>query len=506
MSASPSMAPLEGFARAVAAVSVALGTFMQVLDGTIANVALPTIAGDLGVSPSQGLWVITTFAVANAVSVPLTGWLMGRYGVVRTYTVSVLLFTLASLLCGLAWNLGSLITFRVLQGMSSGPLVPGSQVLLTSIFPPQQRGTALTIWIMTALIAPVCGPLLGGFICDNWAWPWIFLVNLPIGLACAAGCWRYLATRETPTRKLPVDRVGFALLFTWVGALQVLLDQGKDADWFSSPVIVVLAVVAALGFATFVIWELTDPHPIVDLLLFRRPAFSLGVLSFSLSYALYLANALLLPLWLQTHLGYTATWAGLVLVPTGIVPLILAIPGTKLMERVGLRWGATVSLLAMALAFHARAALTPAASFQDILVPTAISGVGTTVFFSSMMTLALEGLSQPQMPSGAGLLNFSRMTAAAFAVSLVNTLWDRREAFHQTHLAENATLFSPLWRQAVEQLQANGLGLQQSAAALYRPLLDQAYALAFIDVSWLSAWITLLLVPLMWTARKRAAS
>ena len=190
---------------AVTAIALALGTFMQVLDSTIANVSIPTIAGNLGVSTSQGTWVVTSFAVANGVSVPLTGWLMQRYGVVKTFVGSVLLFTVASFLCGISWSLSSLIIFRVLQGAVSGPMIPGSQALLLSIFPANRRGTALGVWSMTTLVAPVCGPLLGGYISDNWSWPWIFFINVPIGLLCGFMSWRSLASRETATRRLPVD-------------------------------------------------------------------------------------------------------------------------------------------------------------------------------------------------------------------------------------------------------------------------------------------------------------
>ncbi|HSM99097.1 MAG TPA: DHA2 family efflux MFS transporter permease subunit, partial [Gallionella sp.] len=261
-------APLKGAVLAITSIALALGTFMQVLDNTIANVSLPTIAGNLGASTEQGTWVITSFAVSNGVSVPLTGWLMGRYGVVRTFVMSVLLFTLASFLCGVAWSLPSLILFRIFQGAVSGPMIPGSQALLISIFPSNKRATALGIWSITTLVAPICGPIMGGYISDNYHWSWIFLINVPVGLLAATLCWRNLAARETPTRKLPIDRVGLGLLVLWVGSLQIMLDLGKERDWFSSPTIITLACIAAVGFAFFLIWELTDDHPVVDLRLF----------------------------------------------------------------------------------------------------------------------------------------------------------------------------------------------------------------------------------------------
>ncbi len=313
------------------ALALALGTFMQVLDSTIANVSIPTISGYLGVATDQGTWVITLFAMANGVSVPLTGWLMARYGVVTTFAASVALFTAASFLCGIAWDLPSLLLFRVVQGAVSGPMIPGSQALLLSIFPATSRGFALSIWSMTTLVAPICGPILGGWISDNATWRWIFFINVPVGIFCAWVCYMGLRSRETPTFRRPVDTIGFLLLVAWVGALQVMLDRGADEDWFASAAIVALAVVAAIAFAAWLIWELTEPNPIVDLSLFKSRNFTFGVLVFCVVYAFFFGGNVLQPLWLQTRLGYIATWAGLVAAPSGVVAVVL----TPLFARFG---------------------------------------------------------------------------------------------------------------------------------------------------------------------------
>src|SRR5277367_2994576 len=262
-------APLIGGARRITLLALALATFMQVLDTTIANVSIPTIAGYLGVSSDQGTWIITSFAVANGVSVPLTGWLMRRFGVVRTFVTSVALFTAASFLCGISTGMTELILFRVLQGAVSGPIIPGSQALLLTLFPENRKGTALAIWSMTTLVAPICGPILGGYISDNYAWGWIFLINVPVGLLCALVCWRFLKAHESPTHVLKMDRVGLVLLIVWVGSLQVMLDQGKDADWFNSNTIVILCIVCVVSLAAWIIWELGEQAPIVDLTLFK---------------------------------------------------------------------------------------------------------------------------------------------------------------------------------------------------------------------------------------------
>jgi DHA2 family multidrug resistance protein len=276
---------ITGAKRALVALALAFGTFMQVLDTSIANVAIPTIAGNLGVSTDQGTWVITSFAVSNGICVPLTGWLMQRYGVVRTFVFSVLAFTAASFLCGISWSLPSLVVFRVLQGAVSGPMIPGSQALLLMLFPPERKGTALAIWSITTLVAPVTGPVLGGFISDNWTWPWIFYINVPVGIFAGLICYRYLKNYDTPTRRLPIDTVGLGLLTVWVGSLQIMLDKGKDLDWFNSTPILVLAIVSVVGFASWLIWELTERYPVVDLSLLKHRNFAIGTLGYCLGYA-----------------------------------------------------------------------------------------------------------------------------------------------------------------------------------------------------------------------------
>jgi DHA2 family multidrug resistance protein len=494
--------PLGGMPLAFASVALALGTFMQVLDSTIANVAVPTVAGNLGVSADQGTWVITSFAVANGVSVPLTGWLMGRYGVVRTFVAAVGLFTIASLLCGIAWNLNVLIFFRVVQGAVSGPMIPGSQALLLMIFPPKKRSTALAIWSMTTLVAPVCGPILGGYICDNWSWPWIFLINGPVGLVCTLVCWRYLKDRETPTRKLPVDGTGFALLVVWVGALQVMLDTGKDADWFASTPIVVEALVAIIGFVAWVIWEVTDEHPIVDLSLFRSRNFAIGTLAFSLSYAVFFGNNLLLPLWLQTQMGYIATWAGLVAAPSGVVAFFLTPIGARFMGKVDARIAATIALGAFSLSFWMRSGYTPDATFWDFMKPMLVQGIGMSLFFTSMLNISFD-VPPARFPAASGLSNFSRISAGSFAASMTTTLWDRRAALHQTRYAEAIGSGPPsVWNDALHRMQETGLSMAQAVGAATQTVARQASIQAALDFFWASALISLLLIPIVWFTRR----
>jgi DHA2 family multidrug resistance protein len=497
-------AGLAGGRKALVAVALALGTFMQVLDTTIANVSIPTIAGNLGVSTDQGTWVITSFAVANGVCVPLTGWLMQRFGVVRTFCVSIALFTLASLLCGLAWSLPSLIAFRVLQGACSGPMIPGSQALLIEVFGPAKRPTALAIWSLTTLLAPIAGPLLGGYISDNYVWPWIFLINVPVGVFCASICWNNLKSQETPTRRLPIDRVGLFLLFVWVGTLQILLDKGKDLDWFNSPIIVVMTLVTLVAFAAWLIWELTDAHPIVDLSLFKSRSFTLGAIALCLGYAVFFGNVVLMPLWLQSFLGYTATWAGEVSAPSGITAVIASIALSRFMNRFDPRVLAACSFGIFAMSYFMRAGLTADAGIFSFIAPQLVQGVAMGLFFISLLAVVFDGLPPAKIPAASGMSNFMRITAGSFATSLTTTLWDRRETLHQSRLADTATVYSPVLQQSLAQLHARGLGDQAAAGALTEALVGQSYLLSSLDLFYLSGWLCLALIPLCFLVRRPA--
>ena len=494
-------APLSGGALILGTVALSLATFMNVLDTSIANVSIPAIAGDLGVSPSQGTWVITSFGVANAISVPLTGWMTQRFGAVRLFTASVLLFVLASWLCGLAPSIEMLIAFRVLQGAVAGPMIPLSQTLLLSSYPKAKAGTALAMWSITTLVAPVMGPLLGGWITDNISWPWIFYINIPVGLAAAAATWALYAKRETPTRKLPIDAVGLGLLVLWVGALQVMLDKGKELDWFASGQVVALGVAAVVGFAFFLAWELTEKHPIVDLRLFARRNFWTGALSISLGYGLFFGNVVLLPLWLQQHMGYTATAAGWVLAPVGLLAILLSPFVGRNVGRIDPRWFATVSFLVFALVLWMRGHFNTQADVATIILPTVVQGVAMACFFIPLVSLTLSGLPPERIPAASGLSNFVRITAGSFGTSIATTLWDDRAAMHHAHLTEQIAYGSNTTADALARLGSAGLGPQQALGQLERLVDQQAFMLAANDVFLVSAAIFVLLIGVVWLAR-----
>jgi len=493
--------PLSGVPLALGTVALSLATFMNVLDTSIANVSIPAIAGDLGVSPDQGTWVITSFGVANAISLPLTGWLTRRFGQVKLFTASVLLFVIASFLCALAPSLSLLILFRVLQGAVAGPMIPLSQSLLLSSYPKDRSGSALAVWSMTTLVAPVVGPLLGGWITDNISWPWIFYINVPVGIVAALVTWTVYRTRETATAKVPVDAVGLGLLVIWVGAMQVMLDKGKDLDWFNSTQIVVLACVAAVAFAIFLVWELTEEHPIVDLSLFERRNFWVATIALLFAYGLFFGNVVLLPLWLQQYMGYTATLAGLVLAPVGVFGILVTPLIGRISNRVDPRILVTASFAVFALVFLMRSHFNTDATIGVLVLPTLIQGVGVAAFFIPLLQITLDGLPPERIPAASGLSNFARITAGSFGTSITTTLWDRRATLHHAQLVEHLTASDPSTAQALGTLHAGGVGADQSYALLNRLVDQQAFVLSADDIFYVSGLLFLALIFLVWLAR-----
>lgn len=493
--------PLSGSARLWGTFALSAATFMNVLDTSIANVSLPAIAGDLGVSPNQGTWVITSFGVANAIAVPLTGWLSQRFGQVRLFITSVLLFVLASWMCGLAPNMTTLIAFRALQGFVAGPMIPLSQALLLSSYPPALAGLAIALWSMTTLVAPVMGPLLGGWITDNIAWPWIFYINIPVGFGAAFITWSIFHKRETVTRKLPIDSIGLALLVIWVGALQIMLDKGHELDWFHSGEVVALGLVALVGFVAFLIWELTEEHPVVDLTLFKRRNFWAGVLALSVGYGLFFGNVVLLPLWLQQFMGYTSTQAGMILAPVGLMAILFSPLVGKNISKVDPRRFAAFAFLVFALVLWMRSNFNTQADFATIMVPTVIQGVAMAFFFIPLMTITLSGITPDRIPSASGVSNFVRITAGSFGTSIATTVWQDRAATHHAHLAEAVNQGSVAANSTLSGLASAGLSPEQALATVNRLLDQQAYMLAASDVFYVSALIFLALIPVVFLTR-----
>ena len=494
--------PLQGGALAMLTLVLSLATFMLVLDSTIANVAIPTIAGDLGASSSQGTWVITSFGVANAISIPITGWLAKRFGEVRLFLIATLLFVLASWLCGIAHSLEMLIVFRVLQGAVAGPIIPLSQSLLLNNYPPEKRGMALAFWSMTIVVAPICGPILGGWISDNIHWGWIFFINVPIGLAVVLISWKILEGRESRISHQPVNTIGLILLALGVGALQLMLDQGRELDWFNSTEIVVLTIIAAVGLIALIIWELTDDNPVVDVSLFKSRNFTVGCVSTSLAFLVYSGTVVLIPLLLQQVYNYTATWAGLAAAPVGLLPILLAPIIGKFGNKIDMRILITVSFMVYALTFYWRAVtFEPEMTFMDVALPQFVQGLAVACFFMPLTTITLSGLPPEKMASASSLFNFLRTLAGSIGTSLTTFIWYNREAVHHTQLTEVINPYNPISQQFFQTMGSFGLSEEQTASYIARQITAQGFIIGANEIFLVSAITFISLVVLIWFAK-----
>ncbi|MDC9613886.1 multidrug efflux MFS transporter permease subunit EmrB [Xenorhabdus khoisanae] len=494
--------PLTGAKLALLTISLAMATFMLVLDSTIANVAIPTIAGNLGASISQGTWVITSFGVANAISIPITGWLAKRFGEVKLFLWATAIFTLASWLCGVSNSLGMLILFRIIQGLAAGPVLPLCQSLLLNNYPPAKRNMALALWSVMIVVAPICGPILGGYISDNYQWGWIFFINIPIGIAIIFAVMQILRGRETETAIKPIDIVGLFLLVIGIGCLQTMLDQGKELDWFNSTEIIILTLIAVIALTFLIIWELTDDHPIIDLSLFKRRNFSIGTLSISLGFMMYFGSIVLLPQLLQEVFGYTATWAGFAAAPVGLLPLLLSPIIGKFGHKIDMRYIVTFSFVTYTACFYWRAyTFEPGMDFATAAWPQFFQGLAMACFFMPLTTITLSGLAPEQMASASSLSNFTRILAGSIGTSLTTTMWTQRESIHHSNLTEYINPYNPNYQQIHHQLSQLGMNDTQIAAYLAKQITQQGLIISANEIFWLSAGVFLVLTLLVWMAK-----
>ncbi|MEE9901759.1 DHA2 family efflux MFS transporter permease subunit [Acinetobacter haemolyticus] len=430
-------AELSGGRLLLAAFVIALSNFMVVLDTTIANVSVPHITGNLAVSSSQGTWVITSYAVAEAICVPLTGWLAGRFGTVRVFVFGLIGFTVFSFLCGLATSLEMLVFFRIGQGLCGGPLMPLSQTLLMRIFPPEKHAQAMGLWAMTTVIGPILGPILGGLISDNLSWHWIFFINIPVGIFCVLAAMRLLSVAETKTEKLRIDAIGLGLLVLWIGALQLMLDLGHEKDWFNSSSIIVLALIAVIGFIVFMIWELTEKHPVVNLYVFRHRGFAVSVTALAFGFGAFFGSIVLIPQWLQINLGYTATWAGYLTATMGFGSLTMSPIVAKLSTKYDPRALASFGLALLGVVTLMRAFWVTDADFMALAWPQILQGFAVPFFFIPLSNIAMGSVLPQEMASAAGLMNFLRTMAGAIGASIAVTIWDDHTKVARSEMANS---------------------------------------------------------------------
>jgi DHA2 family multidrug resistance protein len=476
------------------AVVVALAAFMEVLDTSIANVALPYMAGNLGASNDQSTWVLTSYLVSNAIILPISGWLAGALGRKRFFMACLGIFTVSSLLCGIAPNLGLLLLFRVLQGGGGGGLQPMAQAILADSFPPQQRGLAFALYGITAILAPTVGPTLGGWITFNYSWRWIFFINLPVGVITWILVRRfvddppYLARIKAAGVKL--DYIGIALLTLGIGALQVSLDRGQEDDWFGSRVITTLVIVATVCLVSLVIWEWFQKSPLIDVRMFKNFNFaSASLMLFTLGILLFSA-LVLMPQFLQTLLGYTSELAGLALSAGGLVLLFeMPIMGqltTKVQARYLIAFGWFALSIAM---FFSTRRIDLQLSFHAAVWLRIAQVIGLGFLFVPITLVAYVGIPPEKNNAVAGIANFMRNMGSSVGTSLVTTMIARRSQFHQARLVQNARVDNPNFVKAANALSGHlasaGLGSyrgqQQAYARIYQSLQEQAASLAYID-------------------------
>jgi MFS transporter, DHA2 family, multidrug resistance protein len=492
--------PLQGTDLLLVTVAISLATFMEVLDMTIVNVSVPSIAGTLGVSPNEGTWTITSYTLAAAIMQPLTGWLARRFGEVRTFTASTLLFVISSALCGVAVNMPMLVVFRLMQGLVSGPMAPMAQSLLMRSYPPEKRGAAMGIWGMVVFVAPIFGPILGGWITDNLSWPWLFYINVPVGLIAATAVWGLLRRRETVRHRVPVDVTGLLLLFAGVGALQFMLDNGNEKDWFGSPVIIAAAVAAVICLTLLIAWELTERHPVVDLHLFRFRNFRVGMAGLCAGYAAFFGITVIVPLFLETTVGYTATQAGMASAPVGLLGIfLLPIVGAYL-PRLNMRVLATCGFLLVGTVTYWLSGLTETATFWQYALPRVLQGVGMSFIFLPMQQILLSDIDATQLASAAGLSNFLRNITGSMSTAGCIWLWSNRTDYHHATLAEHVTA-GGAWTDWSARLANAGLDGGSTLAHTENVLMQQARVIGANDVCRVLTALLIVVLPLVWLAR-----
>src|SRR5262249_29976680 len=477
------------------AVVVAMAAFMEFLDTSIANVALPYMAGNLGASNDESTWILTSYLASNAIVLPLSGWFAGFLGRKRFFMICLALFTLSSLLCGLAPNLGAIILFRTMQGAAGGGLQPMSQAILADSFPPQQRGLAFAVFGVTAVVAPTIGPTLGGWITDNYSWRWIFFINLPVGILALFLIFFLIedppwATGVGAGASVKFDYIGLGLLALGIGALQVMLDKGQEEDWFGSRFILTLAIVAAVCLVSLVLWEWFQKAPIIEVRLFRNfNFFSANLMIFVFGIVLF-ASLVMVPQFLQTLVGYTSTLAGLVLSGGGVLVLFLMPVVGTLTTKVQARYLIAFGWLAIALSMYiSTQKLDLQISFRTASLVRVAQVAGIGFLFVPITLVSYIGMPAEKSNAIAGLLNFMRNIGSSIGTSLVTTMIARRAQVHQSYLVAHVTPGSATFRESVtalaHRLTAAGLdsnlALRQAQARIYRQTIAQATTLAYID-------------------------
>jgi DHA2 family multidrug resistance protein len=500
--------------RWIVAITVMLPTLIEIVDTTVVNVSLDHIRGSLSAGIDESTWAITSYLVSNAIIIPMTGWLSRLFGRKRYLIFSIFLFTFSSFMCGSSWNLQSLVFFRVLQGIGGGALQPLSQAILLETFPPRQHGMAMAIFGMGVTSGPIIGPLLGGWITDNWSWHWIFFINVPIGFISILMVLFFIVDPPYMERKkMKIDYWGLLFLAIGLGCLQIVLDKGEREDWFSSGFITWMSYISISSLIMFILIEFFAENPIINLRIFRNLSFSSGnIIMFFIFFNLF-GSIVLLPIYLQTLMGYTSFLAGLVLGPGGIVTMIALPIAGKLITKTNPKAILAFGIAVTAYSVHLMAQFNLHADLYTIIWPRVVLGIGMSFIFIPLTTMTMSGIRKEEMGNATGIFNLLRNLGGSFGVAFITTMLARRAQFHQVHLIEHLTPFDINFQQALPQisriLQDRGFipsfQNQGSWGLIYNQVLRQASMLSFNDAFHLLSIITMLILPLVLLMKKGEA-
>lgn len=495
----------------IVAISVMFATFMEVLDTTVVNVSLPHIAGSLSATVDEATWALTSYLVANAVVLPLTGWLANYFGRKRLLLAAVMGFTTSSVLCGLAPTLPVLIIFRIVQGASGGALQPLSQAVMLEAFPPQDRGKAMGLWGLGVVVAPMLGPVLGGWLTDSYSWRWVFYINLPVGLISVIMTRMFIF--DPPYIRRPragVDYWGIGMLAVGIGALQVVLDKGQEEDWFSSHMIAALSIIAAICLIAFIVYELRAAHPVVNLRVFQVRTYATGVFLMTvLGFVLY-GSLVLLPVFLQTLLGYPALQAGIAMAPRGLGSFI-AMPITgAILARFDPRKLLGFGIVGAAVTLFQLSHLNLSAGYWDIFWPQFLQGLALALLFVPLTTVTMDPIRQEEMGNATSIFNLMRNLGGSFGIAGTTTLLARQQQLHINRLGTNVTIYNQQAQSAIDQMRHLFIGqgndpvtaTNRAYGSIFGAVQQQASMMSFIDVFHLLGMIFLLVLPALLLMRR----
>ena len=491
--------------------TVMIAVFMEVLDTSIANIALPHIAGGLSATPEEATWVLTSYLVSNAIVLPMTGWLGNYFGRKRVLLTCIVLFTLASALCGLAWDLPTLVIARILQGLGGGAMVPIAQAIMLESFPPQKRGAAMAVFAQGVVVAPILGPTLGGWITDSYSWRWIFYINVPVGIfAVLMAKW---VVEDPPYIKrnlhATIDYIGFALLAVWLATMQIVLDKGQEADWFGAEWVRWFTLVSVLAFFAFIWWEFQTDHPLVDLRVFKNRNFTVGLVLMTALAAILYGTTAQLPLFLQTLMGYPALQAGYAMSPRGVAAFVTTFFIGRLVGKIRMRWLLCIGFVTLAYSSFLLAGINLQISQPRVIWPSIINGIAISFIFVPLTTTTMSQLGQAQIGNASGLYNLMRNLGGSIGIAFVTTMLARRAQEHQALMVGHLTPTDPAFVQqlaAAKNILASHTGsvaaTQQAYAGVYSLLDQQARLWAFVDNFFLFGLLALAGIPFVFLFKR----